>query len=65
MTAILWPSPTRARLVMDRIRRERPHRTEPLIRRAVVPCHGCLTRDGVRRPVAECTCWDAWLDGER
>lgn len=63
MTAILWPSPRGARLVLDRIRRERPHRTEPLIRRVATPCQGCLTRDRVRRTVAECTCWDAWLAG--
>lgn len=29
---------------------------------ADVPCMGCLARDRVRRPVADCTCWDGWLD---
>lgn len=58
---ILWPSPARARAVLERVARDRATRTEPLIRLADVPCMGCLARDRVRRPVAECACWDDYL----
>lgn len=52
----LWPTPY-ARAVLGEPVNEAPNRFGPPV---VVPCLGCLTRDQVRRSVADCTCWDDW-----